>query len=532
MAASSPRPPRVWLFVSLLSVLVVGLLILWIGVSFTGAPDQATGPVVKKDVENLGATEAGLLRDETNAIFEKWVEQLEDPLSAEELSLLAARKKQFDQADALLKKGKYPEASVALQLLKEEIARSAVDEEQVERYQTVLAEVETSLRARQAMRDFFGEQFDAWLREVDLAKAEWATGRFDGAIEMLEGLNEELSKAGDRPEEIIASRLQDVEQAYFAMDRERVAQWLESLFPYQKDFPEIAEWSARAEQLIAIEPLWESFRAKRLANNFEDALVDLDAVLGIDEKFSPAVEAKQEIIATRGIEKTRAMLKDAAEALSSDDLSLAKTLLAEAQALGFLSEEVSALEERILNREKELAIIALLDDAFAAYQNQNFLEAKNIYKSILDQDPENAEAKEGYRNSTKLAVALVKFEAALGSAKKFIEQGRYPLAIKFFNRAIESKPQQISLNAEGLAIQNELKKQSVPVSVTIYSDGKTFVSIVGVFAPQKFKEKTLELVPDLYSIYGTRKSYQEERRSWAVTHGGNLEIMIKCTEKL
>ena len=60
--------------------------------------------------------------------------------------------------------------------------------------------------------------------------------------------------------------------------------------------------------------------------------------------------------------------------------------------------------------------------------------------------------------------------------------------------------------------------QSQQVGLQVISDKKTYVSLIGVFAPERFKEKDLKLYPDVYKLMGTRKGYRSIEIEIKVDH--------------
>jgi hypothetical protein len=109
------------------------------------------------------------------------------------------------------------------------------------------------------------------------------------------------------------------------------------------------------------------------------------------------------------------------------------------------------------------------------------------------------------------------------------------LAAKLYNQAMSSRPETIS--AGKLKTENEIRSlleaQSEEVSLVVESDGRTYVSIIGVLPPDRFKEKNLSLFPDVYTIRGTRKGYKPVEMELKVdaTQPGKT-ITVECTEKI
>lgn len=529
--STSSTPPRIWLFVVLLAVLLGGLFILWWGTRDRGddvnAMDFAGGSPMSE-----GKTEASLLRTEAEQALENWVSQLSQPLSSQQLTILSQRNRRLQDADKLMNKGRYAEAASIYLQVKKEIVADSLAKEMVQKYQALLTEVQQELTRLQAFRSLFGSDFDRWLRSVDEAQRAWDNASPEKAISQLEDVRAEIAGAGTTPEEIISQMIKTIEEAYFARDASTAQVTLQRLAEFKNTYPQIKEWEKRVLNLSAITPIWQRYESAFANQKWEEAKTDLQAILGVDANYRPAQDALTELTKLLGEQETRALLQQVASLHEKGNWQDALPLLEQAKKTGYLPQEVVAWEKKILSLQKEQKIKALLDKAYAAYQAQDFVSAKNTYSEALSLDEKNAEAKEGYENSAVLAIASVKFKTGLASAQKFADQGRYPMAISFFNKAMASKPQRLELDSAAKALEAELLKHSKPVTITLESDDKSYVSIVGVFPPEQFRKKTIELLPDVYTIYAQRKGYREKREEIKIKHGGRTTIELSCTEKL
>lgn len=80
-------------------------------------------------------------------------------------------------------------------------------------------------------------------------------------------------------------------------------------------------------------------------------------------------------------------------------------------------------------------------------------------------------------------------------------------------------------------IRSALALQSQEIALQIISDKKTYVSIIGVFAPERFKQKDLKLFPDVYQLKGTRTGYRPIQKVIQLDSKSSKEIELICTEK-
>lgn len=196
--------------------------------------------------------------------------------------------------------------------------------------------------------------------------------------------------------------------------------------------------------------------------------------------------------------------------------------------------EQSARLADLKEKYKAARLEALLRTGFNALKAGRYEEARDLYKEAVALAPESKEARTGYEKASSLHLANIRYSQNIETADKYMGEGRYPLAAKFFNKAMAARPSNVTSKQksdEG-RIRAELDREGKQITIEIVSDKKTFVSMIGVFPPEKVKTKELSLFPDVYKVKGTRKGYRTVEREIRIdSKKAGQEIEIKCTEK-
>ncbi|MFP4069935.1 MAG: hypothetical protein ACLFVC_07120 [Opitutales bacterium] len=270
------------------------------------------------------------------------------------------------------------------------------------------------------------------------------------------------------------------------------------------------EGLAKVEALEGIADEVRAIQALEESGDYEAALEELDALSARhpDNSFlesqRSAIEAK---IREREFEEAVARA-DAAE--SEGDLPAAIEALEAALAL----KETSELKERLAKLEaqqKAVRLETLLSEGYGALEAGRYADARDAYKEAVALAPDSREARNGYEKASSLYLANIRYTQNLANARKYIKEGRFPLASRFFNEAMAARPSTVSPSraAEEASIRKALEAQSEKVSVIIESDNRTFVSIIGVLPPGKLRSEELKLYPDVYTVKGQRSGYKD-----------------------
>ncbi len=274
------------------------------------------------------------------------------------------------------------------------------------------------------------------------------------------------------------------------------------------------------------------FKALQAVGELDEAMAQLDGLLA---KYpnNPFLLNERKVIHAQVQEREfKAALELATKTEAEGDLLAAVVALEAAIAIRpspELNERLTALK----GKAKAARLEVLLEDGYSALKAGSYDGARKLYREAVAVAPESKEARTGLEKASSLYLANIRYTQNITSAGKYLKQGRYPRAAKFFNDAMASRPTNVppSQLQEESRIRTELAVQSQQVGLQVLSDKKTYVSLIGVFAPERFKEKDLKLYPDVYKLMGTRKGYRSIEIEIKVDTRSSKNIELICTEK-
>lgn len=529
---SRNKKPAVIVAVALCALMTLPILIMMISrTGGGGAPTPGESPqvvgsaaVANYDLRQLAERAEALLNNELAAAVRK---------GDVSLDFVMRLKKDFDKAESALASGKEEKA----QKLYAGLVQAAEAE---------LSALELADKAR-ALKD----STYATLQRLDYLKAVFektyaeAVTTYDGALaalnasqyeESVKGFEMSAAILGDleaRSVQQIGSMLEAAQAALDAYALDAAQERFQSVLEIDPDNAVARAGLETVEALVEIADEVKSIEQLEAAGEFEKALAELDAVAA-QHPNNTFLEAKRKDLKQQIIDRDYAKLiaqADAAEA--TGDYAAAIEALEAALKLKPDPDEQARLET-LKEKYKAAQLEALLQQGYDALKAGRFTEARDIYKKAVDLAPESQEARNGYQKASSLHLASIRYNQGISDAAKYLKEGRYPLAAKFFNKAMGAKPSNITpaQQREETRIRDILQQQSQEASISIKSDKKTFVSIIGVFPPEKMKSKELKLFPDVYKVRGTRRGYRPveiELRVDATKPNQSIEVI--CTEK-
>ena len=275
-------------------------------------------------------------------------------------------------------------------------------------------------------------------------------------------------------------------------------------------------------------------RALEASGDLEGAL-DAFERLETEDQHNPFICNQRASLEARIIERDfKALVDRSVQAEQAGDLGAAVVSLEAALQMKSSPEEQARLAV-IKEKYKVIRLETLFADGFDALRSGRYEVARNFYKEALALAPDSEEARAGLEKASSLYLANIRYGQSLAAATKQIKDGRFPIAAKLFNEAMASRPSTVipSLQADEARIRAALAAQSNEVEVTIESDKRTYVSMIGVLPPNRFREEKLKLFPDVYKVRGSRSGYESVEIDLKVdATKPNPKITVKCSEKL
>lgn len=189
---------------------------------------------------------------------------------------------------------------------------------------------------------------------------------------------------------------------------------------------------------------------------------------------------------------------------------------------------------RTRSEKRQNDIVTRITQAYDFERVYDWESARNLYQELVQMEPELHEAKDGLLRTGRMIRSILRYQTLLEVAKTEAQRTEFQLAIRTFDAAMKSKPDYLELAEDGERLRKFLQLQSQPVSVTLLSDGNTWVSVQGpsMRKPEKFDSTQVSLLPGKYFVIGRKKGYQDVRFGLQIRAGVTQEpITVAATVK-
>ncbi|ADE55523.1 hypothetical protein [Coraliomargarita akajimensis] len=450
-----------------------------------------------------------------------------------ELNQVMELKKEYDRANRALADGDASKASKRFALLIQEIEQLLSGVEIAESARLMNDQIIEQLRQQDYLKEVFPESFQEATDHYNEGYRQLLAQDYPGAMNGFEMTAALLGDLEARGLQHIQTLIEKGNQALAHYELSAARSAFEAVLRLQPQQLSAQEGLKRVDSLAGIENEVRELVKIEATEDWEAAIQLVEGMLQTHPGNGFLEEKRAGYQARIDEREFKRLLDKAGEAEGQGNYAAAIEALEAALAVKSDAEQAARLED-LRAKYKAARLEVLLTQGFAALKAGQYTAARDRYKEAVALAPESKEARTGYEKASALHLASIRYTQNLEDAEKYTKQGRYPLAAKFFNKAMAARPNVVTaaLKAKEATIREQLDAQSQEVSVRILSDKRTYVSLIGVFPPERMKSRELKLFPDVYKLKGTRPGYRTVEVEVRVDGTKpEQEFMVKCTER-
>ncbi len=515
---SRSKKPAIFVAILLCAFIVLPLLLLMI---FRGPQSAGSSQVANTPVEGDGLPESSAPSVEnrndfdSKKLFQKAKSLLEgglaDALRKGDLSLaqMVELQKRFERAQSDLSRGKTSRAKEGLSEIIRDGEAILHAREIAEKARSMNAETYAELERLDSLKPAFENTYRDAVERYNAALAQLNSSQFEQSIEGFQMVEAILGDLEARSIQRVATLSEAADSALSEFRLSEARQGYESVLKVDPSNVRATEGLVSVNALEGITEQVQVIRDLAKKDELKQALADVEKLVAANPHNTFLKKERERIQASLVDRDFKNYIVSADSADEDGDYPLAIESLKKALALRADAEQA----RRLVDLEKKYQAVkldALLTQGFAALKAGRNEEARSIYRKAVKLAPKSEEARNGLEKASSLYLAQIRYTQNIDNTDKYMKEGRFPLAGTFFNKAMASRPTNLTNSQqkrEGV-IREELERQSKAVTVKIKSDKKTYVSLIGVLPPDRFKETELNLFPDVYTLKGARSGYQ------------------------
>lgn len=291
--------------------------------------------------------------------------------------------------------------------------------------------------------------------------------------------------------------------------------------------------SKRIEVLPEVEQLLEKVNIARVENNQQEEARLLKAIKKLDPQRRD--EIKRLRIVEEALRELRftSNIKSAISNIDNGNIKAAHGMLKQAASIYPDRSELTLVREKISKAVASANLETLLSKVDVLINDDNWQGVRDLIQTLPAQYSNHSKVQQALSLAENIISLDRKVDGYLASPRRLTDLNIKQQAVELINNNAMIAQKSFRLLNKLLKLENQLKILSKPVTVTVHSDGKTEIVVVGQGHVGKTKLRQIQLKPGVYVIEGSRKGYRSKRVNLLIdSEIINQEITIICNERI
>lgn len=267
----------------------------------------------------------------------------------------------------------------------------------------------------------------------------------------------------------------------------------------------------KIEKLSQIIPLLTAVEVARAENDFSQEYKLLGRIQAIAPDREGITQRRAELELFINEQAFAHHIDKGYEAVEAANPELAVKKYKLAKAIAPKRQETRLLADRIATLERELRISAALKKADQAIRRDDWQTALHAYIEASKDAPQNQAVQEGLTRAKEITTLKKALKIRLADPYQLSDAAAKNGAEKLLKQAQPMGQYSFSLQLKSRELDEKLAFMQQPMAVTVISDKKTYVKVIGLGNVGYVTEKTIRLKPGRYTFEGRRNGYVSKR---------------------
>lgn len=445
----------------------------------------------------------------------------------------AAAQQLESSSDANASAEKQPEQALAT-------PDTGTDEQQAQRRQQFMQQLpifEQGLEAQltQAYVKRFAESaVTAALAAKQRALVAFANSDYEQALQQLGEAREQGKAILANWQQTLQQRLSEAQQA-FASDQVSAAQLaLEKALLLDPD----NQQGQQLQQRIAVYPevsRWlDRYRVAEVENNLSAQIDALTKVLALD----PARQSswQQTLSDKRRLQQQQqadSWVTKGVAALQSGDLMAAEQAYQQARQQAPQQGNVQQLGKALASAQREQQLQQQQQRIQQFIGADDWRQVQQLSASALQQFPNNSQLQQWSQQAQQLNQVQQQLDNYNARPQRLTDSNIQQAATDLLATALPLMPQSARLQQAAQQLAQQIDQLQQPVTVTVISDNRTDIRVLGTGVVGTVNKKVIQLKPGHYTLEGRREGYRSKRVTLALAPGQEqARIELICDERI
>jgi len=369
--------------------------------------------------------------------------------------------------------------------------------------------------------------------DIDQAFNDYGVSNYSQAQTTIEQLNTDITEYQSAFEQAYKQPYADAAKAFAADDIDDAAQLNAQAIKVKGDFSDALALQKRIDTYHEVADLYEQARVSGVEGNIEKQRAAYQQILKLDPQQQEAKAALAKVEQQIKQQRFSRALAAAVNAIDSKDFDRAQEALAKASAIDNNRPELATLQAQIdaelksqgvKSLEKRIQVFAGADE----WQTVQMLAEKGLVDY-----PDSRVVQQAKQSAEEILAASSALDVYIERPGRLADNNIRQNAVNAVSKYSGLTQLSAKLGEKINQVEQLIEKENQPIDVTIRSDNRTYIKVLGVGVVGKVREKTIQLKPGKYQLEGRRDGYRSIIVDVVVEKSGTpIVINVQCNERV
>jgi hypothetical protein len=367
----------------------------------------------------------------------------------------------------------------------------------------------------------------------DKAVSDFAKSNYVDALNNIEAAQKQAQTLITRWDETFNQVFVQAKEAFEQNDSRKAELYLTQALKLKPNSSDALALQQRVSKLPDIEQLLEDAQIAKTENSLEREATAISRIIQLDPARTELTGRLAQIQEQIKQSNYQQQISKGQTALNNNQLTDAQRALIQAKKLYPGRQEIKVLEQEIASKIATNRRQVWRDELKTLVTQDNWRQVLNIAQTAKKTFPTDKQFSDYEILANNILSRTQRIDRYLSQPDRLKDSGIHSSATAF----VEST-QSIAGNSLGLTLKLEqlnavLDTFAEPVPITVKSDGKTNIIVVGAGRVGLTQERTIELKAGTYVFEGSRAGYRSVRVTLSVDpFAENQEITVVCHERI
>ncbi|WP_371194850.1 hypothetical protein [Glaciecola sp. SC05] len=376
------------------------------------------------------------------------------------------------------------------------------------------------------------QQIDDLQKRKERALALFANAGFMQALGILNGVSADAEALISDWHQAYEGKLLEAQQFYTNEQIQQARLALAQADRIKANTPESQTLRAQLSAYDRVQNYLSELAVARVENNLEKQVALMQQIIKADPTRRDLQGPLQNALSKLNQKRLAFALGKAQSALESGDISEAKTYIQQAEIIQPSAKGITALRNELDSRLANQSLNDIKSELTRLQAADAWPQVLSLAERGISRFSRDAQLQQTRSQASAILDAQRNIERFIARPDRLAEKNIREAAQNAIQAAILMLSSSGTLAQRAQTLAAYIDQYSTKVSVTVISDGKTDISVVGTGVVGRIDSKVIELSPGRYTFEGKREGYRSKRIDVSVDIDTPITVSLVSDEKI